>query len=313
MTEAVRLLIVDDHAVVRQGLRRFLELQPDLEIVGEAADGRAALQQALALSPDVVLMDVEMPEVDGIRATELLREQASGSRVLVLSSFDDQERVLPALRAGAAGYLMKNTEPDALAEAIRSVSRGEPVLCTSAVEKVLAGLRTPTERPEGTVTVLFTDIEDATPLLERVGEERARELFLEHGRIIRDALAVWGGTEVETAGDAFMLAFSSARRAVRCATEIQRALEREGPLEIAVRIGLNTGDVLAEDDRYFGRAVFVASRIASQAAGREILVSDVTRSLSNDGVRFRDRGSHVLKGLKGEHRLYEVEWRPSAS
>lgn len=302
---------MDDHAVVRQGLRLFLELQPDLEIVGEAADGREALARTLELSPDVVLMDVEMPELDGIGATELLRER--GARILVLSSFDDEERVLPALRAGATGYVLKNTEPDELVAAIRAVSRGEPVLSRSAVERVLAGLRVGTDRPEGTVTLLFTDIENSTPLLERVGEEQAREIFRAHGRIIRTVAADWGGTEVEAAGDAFLLAFSSARRAVRCAAEIQRELERSGPPEIAVRIGLNTGDVIAEDDRYFGRAVFVASRITSQAAGREILVSDVTRSLSNDGVRFRDRGLHVLKGLKGEHRLFEVEWRPSAS
>ena len=313
MTEAVRLLIVDDHAVVRQGLRLFLELQPDLEIVGEAADGREALAQALELSPDVILMDVEMPELDGIGATELLREQAPGARVLMLSSFDDERRVLPALRAGAAGYLLKNTEPDELVAAIRTVSRGEPVLGRTAVERVLTALRVGPARPEGTVTLLFTDIENSTPLLERVGEEHAREIFREHGRIIRTVAADWGGTEVEAAGDAFLLAFSSARRAVRCAAEIQRELERSGPPEIAVRIGLNTGDVIAEDDRYFGRAVFVASRIASMAVGREILVSDITRSLANDGVRFRDRGPHVLKGLKGEHRLFEVEWRPSAS
>ena len=313
MTEPVRLLIADDHAVVRQGLRLFLELQPDLEIVGEAADGREALAQARELSPDVVLMDVEMPELDGIQATELMREHAPEARILMLSSFDDEERVLPALRAGALGYLLKNSEPAELVAAIRAVSSGEPVLCRSAVERVLNGLRTRTERPEGTVTLLFTDIEDSTPLLERVGEEHARELFQGHRRIIRSALAAWGGTEVETAGDAFMLAFSSARRAVRCAAQIQRTLEAEGPSEIAVRIGLNTGDVIAEDDRYFGRAVFVASRIASLAAGREILVSDITCSLAREGLRFLDRGLHVLKGLKGEHRLFEVEWRPSAS
>lgn len=313
MTEAVRLLIVDDHAVVRQGLRLFLDLQPDLEIVGEAADGHEAIAQALELSPDVLLMDVEMPKLDGIRATEVLREQAPGVRVLMLSSFDDENRVLPALRAGAAGYLLKNTDPDELVAAIRAVSRGEPVLCRPVIERVLTGLRTRPGRPEGTVTVLFTDIEESTPLLERVGEDHAHELFNEYGRIVRRVLAAFGGTEVETAGDAFMLAFSGARQAVRCAAEMQCTLEREGPPEIAVRIGLNTGDVIAEDDRYFGRAVFVASRIAGQATGREILVSDVTRNLAGEGMRFRDRGPHVLKGLKGRHRLFEVEWKPSAS
>lgn len=313
MTEPIRILVADDHEVVRNGLRLFLELQPDFEIVGEASNGNETVAQAAALAPDVVLMDVVMPELDGIGATERLRESSPETRVLVLSSFGDEDRVLPALRAGAAGYLLKQTKPEELAGAIRAVHRGEPVLCREAAERVLTGLRERRERPEGTVTVLFTDIEGSTSLLERLGEERARQLFRAHDGIVRRVLERWDGLEVEKEGDAFMLAFSSARGAVRCATEIQRALTDDGPSEVTVRIGLNTGDVIAEEDRYFGKAVFVASRIARKAAGREILVSEVTRQLAADGGRFRDRGEHVLKGLKGRHRLFEVEWAPSAS
>ncbi len=308
MTDVIRLLIADDHAVVRNGLRLFLELQPDLEVVGEASDGQQALEQTAALEPDVVLMDVVMPELDGIRATEQLRDRASSARVLMLSSFDDDERVLPALRAGAAGYLLKQSEPEELVEAIRAVHRGEPVLCREATERVLAALHSRAERPEGTVTVLFTDVVGSTQLLERLGEERARELFREHDAVVREALGSCGGTEVEKEGDSFMLVFSSARAAVRCATEIQRTLAEDGPPEIAVRIGLNTGDVITDEDRYFGKAVFVAARIAAQAAGSEVLVSELTRTLASDAARFSDRGTYVLKGLKGEHRLFEVEW-----
>ena len=306
-TAPIRVLIADDIPELRSLLRVTLQGR-GFELVGEASDGRQALERTAELEPDVVLMDIVMPELDGIRATERLRERASSTRVLMLSSFDDDERVLPALRAGAAGYLLKHSEPEELVEAIRTVHRGEPVLCREATERVLAALHSRGERPQGTVTILFTDVVGSTQLLERLGEERARELFREHEAIVRKAVGTCGGTEVEQEGDSFMLVFPSARSAVRCATEIQRRLAETGPPEIALRIGLNTGDVISEGDRYFGKAIFVAARIAATAAGGEILVSELTRALASDDARFSERGAHVLKGLKGEHRLFEVEW-----
>ena len=309
MPEPIRVLLADDHAAVRRGLRTFLDLQADIEVVGEAANGREALERTAELRPDVVLMDVVMPELDGIAATRELRGHPVEPKVLVLSSFSDEERVLPALRAGAIGYLTKDTAPEELAEAIRAAAAGEPVICRAALRHVLGRLGGPERRPEGTVTLLFTDVVDSTPLVEELGDTRARELFREHDRVVRRAAAEHGGVEVEREGDAFMLAFSSARAAVRAAGAIQRDLER-AELPLRVRIGLNTGDVLSEEDRYFGRTVFLASRIAAQAAGGEVLVSELTRGLAgDDGVRFRERGTRPLKGLKGEHRLYEVEWR----
>ena len=159
------------------------------------------------------------------------------------------------------------------------------------------------------MTVLFTDVEGSTGIVEELGDERARELFRVHDRVVRRTAAEHGGVEVEHEGDAFMLAFTSARRAVQGAAAIQRALEL-AELPFRIRIGLNTGDVVADEDRYFGRAVFVASRVASHASGGEVLVSEVTRGLAgDDGLRFRERGVVRLKGLKGEHRLFEVEWR----
>ena len=309
MTDSIRVLIADDHAVVRQGLRLFLEVQPDVEVVGEAENGAAAIERADELRPDVVVMDVVMPEVDGIRATEELRERSPEVKVLALSTFSDDDHVLPTLAAGACGFLTKDTRPEEIAEAIRTVHRGDPVLCTEAtrrvLRRVLGGEQT---RPEGTVTLVFTDIESSTPLVEELGDERAREVFLEHDRLVRETLERTGGVEVEREGDKFMLAFSSARRAVRCAVEIQRALERSG-MPLRVRAGLNTGDVIAQDSGYFGRAVFLASRVADAAGGGEILVSEVTRSLADDdSVEFRERGTYELKGLKGRHRLYEVVW-----
>ena len=124
----VRVLLVDDHLVVRRGLRAFLQLQPDIEVVGEAGGGEAAVAAAAAGRPDVVLMDLLMPDGDGIAAIRALADAAPGARVLVLSSFGDDERVFAAMQAGAAGYLLKDVEPDALANAIREVHRGRPAL-----------------------------------------------------------------------------------------------------------------------------------------------------------------------------------------
>jgi DNA-binding NarL/FixJ family response regulator len=308
--DTIRVLIADDHEVVRPGLRRFLDVLGDVEVVGEAENGRAAVEQAQELGPDVVVMDVVMPEMDGVEATKELCESAPAVKVLALSTFGDDEHVLPTLSAGAAGFLTKDTRPEEIAEAIRTVHRGDPILCTEATRRVLRRVHGERLRPEGTVTMLFTDIENSTPLVERLGDNQAREIFLEHDRLVREALDRSGGVEVEREGDKFMLAFSSARSAVHCAAAIQRAVEsHEVPLRI--RAGLNTGDVIAEERGYFGRAVFVASRITDAASGGEILVSEVTRRLADgDGIDFRDRGAHELKGLRGSHRLFEVVWRP---
>jgi NarL family two-component system response regulator LiaR len=128
VAERVRVLLVDDHQVVRQGLRAFLRLQPDIEVVGEAGGGEAAVAVAAASAPDVVLMDLVMPDGDGVAAIRDLAAAAPSARVLVLSSFADEEHVFAAMRAGAHGYLLKDVRPDALAGAIREVHRGRPAL-----------------------------------------------------------------------------------------------------------------------------------------------------------------------------------------
>jgi two-component system, NarL family, response regulator LiaR len=136
----ISVLIVDDHAVVREGLRTFLELQAGLEVIGEAADGVDAVTQARQLRPDVILMDLVMPVLDGVGAMRALREQVPDSRVIVLTSFLDDDRVLPAIQAGAAGYLLKNVEPFELARAIVAAHRGEAIIDPSAAARLVQAL-----------------------------------------------------------------------------------------------------------------------------------------------------------------------------
>jgi DNA-binding NarL/FixJ family response regulator len=138
----IRVLIADDHAVVRQGLRTFLDLQDDIEVVGEAGDGAAALAAAIELTPDVVLVDLVMPGVDGIEAIRGLRERVPGTRAIVLSSFIDDEKLFPAVRAGAAGYLLKDVQPQELVEAIRTVHGGGALLHPRVASRLLEELTT---------------------------------------------------------------------------------------------------------------------------------------------------------------------------
>ncbi|MGW6458755.1 response regulator [Streptomyces sp. NPDC055078] len=126
--KTVRVLLVDDHQVVRRGLRTFLEIQDDIEVVGEAADGAEGVARAEELKPDVVLMDVRMPGTDGIEALRKLRALDNPAKVLIVTSFTEQRTVIPALRAGASGYVYKDIDPEALAGAIRSVHAGHVLL-----------------------------------------------------------------------------------------------------------------------------------------------------------------------------------------
>ncbi|GLY92397.1 response regulator [Actinoallomurus iriomotensis] len=134
----IRVLIADDHPVVRQGLRTFLGVQEDIEVVGEAADGTEAVARAEALAPDVILLDLKMPGVDGQAALEEMRARGISSRVLVLTSVGERARVLPVVRAGASGYLYKDVDPQALVQAIRAVHDGHVLFAPEAADAMLA-------------------------------------------------------------------------------------------------------------------------------------------------------------------------------
>ena len=157
----MRVLIVDDQALVRAGFRMILEAEDDMEVAGEAADGRAAVEEARRLRPDVVLMDVRMPELDGIEATRmLLAQDGADTRVVMLTTFDMDEYVYEALRAGASGFLLKDVPPEQLVEGIRAVASGDALLAPSITRRVIEEF---VSRPPGSPRTPPPEVEELTP------------------------------------------------------------------------------------------------------------------------------------------------------
>ena len=147
VSQIIRLLIADDHPVVRDGLRGIFEASGEFEVAGEAANGREAVDRAAALHPDVVLMDLRMPVLDGVSAIKMLAEKGIGARVLVLTTFDTDTDVVPAIEAGATGYLLKDSPPDELLRGVRAAARGEAVLSPSVATRLLGQVRQPAREP----------------------------------------------------------------------------------------------------------------------------------------------------------------------
>ena len=147
MTEPIRVLVVDDHAVVRQGLRAFLDLQEGIEVAGEAANGVEAVEQTRGLLPDVVLMDLVMPEMDGIEATRRIRALSPRTQVIVLTSFAEDEKVFPSIKAGAMSYLLKDVSPAGLVKAIQAAHRGEAQLHPEIARKLMEEFSTRAREP----------------------------------------------------------------------------------------------------------------------------------------------------------------------
>lgn len=154
MTDSIRVLLVDDQSLIRVGFRLVLEAEPDIVVAGEAADGAEAIAQAAALRPDVVLMDVRMPGVDGIAATDAIVRQHPGIRVLVLTTFDLDEYAFGAIRAGASGFLLKDAERHELVDAVRAVHRGDGVLAPRATRALLDHLAQRSEGPGAPASAL---------------------------------------------------------------------------------------------------------------------------------------------------------------
>jgi DNA-binding NarL/FixJ family response regulator len=177
----IRILVVDDHPVVRQGLRAFLDTREGMEVVGEAGDGEAGVAEVARLRPDVILMDLLMPGMDGLTAIGRIRATDPAARILVLTSFSSADQVVPAVRAGAAGYLLKDAAPEEVEAAVRAVHRGEARLDPQVTATVMAEVAQPAAGPDEAALATLTPREREVLALLAGGltnAQLARELFL---------------------------------------------------------------------------------------------------------------------------------------
>jgi NarL family two-component system response regulator LiaR len=194
MTEAIRVLLVDDHAIVRDGIRSLLATEPDIRVVGEAGDGQEAIAEAQRLQPDVLLMDLVMPGLDGLEAIRRIVAQQPRARILVLTSFATDDKVFPAIKAGAMGYLLKDCDAEELVQAIRQVYQGQsslhPRIARLVLQEVASGRPAPDAKPPGPARTFAVDPLTARELdvLKRVAQgksnrEIAGELVLAEGTV----------------------------------------------------------------------------------------------------------------------------------
>jgi DNA-binding NarL/FixJ family response regulator len=188
VTEPIRILIADDQALVRGGLRMILDAQPDLQVVGEAADGRAALQRARELTPDLVLMDVRMPELDGLETTRHLLGRDPSAKVVVLTTFDLDDYVYEAIRAGASGFLLKSAPPQQLVAGIRTVMAGDALLAPEITRRLLDRFVSRPPRSGGTPPALAELSPRELEVLRLIAEGRsnseiAADLFLSEATV----------------------------------------------------------------------------------------------------------------------------------
>ena len=159
MSEKIRILIADDHAIVREGLRALIATEPDLELVAEAADGVEAAEKTRAMKPDVILLDMMMPRRDGLGAIDDIIKENSDARILVLTSFAEDEKVFPAIKAGALGYLLKDSSPQELLQGIRNVYNGEASLHPTIARKLMRELNQPPSLPPTTDPLTEREVE----------------------------------------------------------------------------------------------------------------------------------------------------------
>ncbi len=242
----IRVLLADDQALVRAGFKALLDAQPDIEVVGEADDGEEALRLAAEAEPDVVLMDIRMPGMDGLEATRrIVRDEAlDRTRIVILTTFDEDEYVFEALRIGASGFLVKDTDPEVLLQGVRAVARGDALLSPAVTRRVIGAIaerQMPTFGADAgadriLATVMFSDIVSSTERAVEIGDRRWREELDRHDELVRRELVEHGGREIKTTGDGFLAVFDAPTRAIRCAVAIREGLRGLG---IDVRIGLH--------------------------------------------------------------------------
>ncbi len=184
MSDTIRILIADDHAVVREGLRTLIGTEPGMQVIAEAADGIEAVRQARALQPDVILMDMVMPRQDGLGAIREIKSQDPGARILVLTSFSDDEKVFPAIKSGALGYLLKNASPNALLKAIRDVHRGEPSISPAIANKLMREMQRSSDLPPTESPLTEREVDVLRLLAQGLSnQEIAEKLFIGEGTV----------------------------------------------------------------------------------------------------------------------------------
>ena len=180
----IRVLVVDDHAIIRKGVKAVLDLVPDIELVGEAENGKQAIKTDLDLQPDVILMDLMMPEMDGIACIREIKAQRPAARILVLTNFAGEDMLFPAIKAGAMGYHLKDSSPETLEEAIRQVFRGEPSLHPLIAKKVLEELHAPPEDQEIYESLTRRELEVLSLIAHGLeNREISRQLFVSEATV----------------------------------------------------------------------------------------------------------------------------------
>ena len=202
MDGLIKIIIADDHPLIRQGLRVVIEAQPDMELVAEASNGEQAIQQALALKPDIVIMDLQMPVKDGLAATREIAQANPQVQVLILTSFPDDDNVYTAIKAGAMGFLLKDSSAEYLLDAIRTVSRGESVLHPTIARKLMQEIRQPPRLPPTTEPLTPREVEVLGCLTQGMANQQiARQLSISvrtvstHVRNILDKLHLANRTQ----------------------------------------------------------------------------------------------------------------------
>jgi DNA-binding NarL/FixJ family response regulator len=310
----IRVVLADDQVLVRAGFRALLDAQADIEVVGEAGNGQDAVRMAVDLRPDVVLMDIRMPGIDGLEATRRIvqDEHLDRTRIVILTTFDVDEYVFEALRVGASGFLVKDTEPELLLQGVRAVARGDALLSPGVTRRLIGAFAGGEARafPTGSsaerilATVMFSDIVSSTERAAEMGDHRWRELLDRHDELVRAELGSHGGREIKTTGDGFLALFDAPARAIRCAVAIRDRLRGVG---LDVRIGLHSGEVELRGSDVGGMAVNIGSRVAESGSPGDVVVSSTVRDLvAGSGIGFIDRGEQTLKGVPDRWRLFVV-------